>query len=292
MIGYVILIVIAVSLSGLVFVWLNLYTPIEERDCQQGVSIIIEEVGCDGNYITYTIKNQGRFTIDGVQLRAGEQGRLDKEDLNPDDLSFKNDSNDDGRLQPGETATYRYLFDSFRNSELEVQALEYFDNTPILCSNAVAVRPYTCDRCFNGDNENPGEIFDDYLPTPITVEGEMCGGATSGTYGGIGSNVIQNDGDHEVYALVERGPTGAGTCELSENYVLQVGGEIGTMIGDPNIDNQGGTCITENHTEYVGTFPMIDALNPFIFTSAAPACTGPSQLNNNVTIHALCIVEQ
>ena len=67
---YVLLIVTALSLSVIVFGFLQGIVPEEEESCPEGLGLIIKEVSCEsGDEIYVTFQNKGRFKIDGVYAR-------------------------------------------------------------------------------------------------------------------------------------------------------------------------------------------------------------------------------
>lgn len=80
MIAYVILISIALGLAAAVYAWLRYFPPIinEPVGCKEGTTISLENYSCtsDGNIIL-TIKNTGRFNIDGIIAKFGNDS--DKE---------------------------------------------------------------------------------------------------------------------------------------------------------------------------------------------------------------------
>ena len=77
MIGYVLLITGVIIIGGLVYAWLSSYVPRPMPECPDGVSLFIEEVNCnqDGNNyeINLSIKNNGRFDVDGYYIKASEE---------------------------------------------------------------------------------------------------------------------------------------------------------------------------------------------------------------------------
>ena len=58
MIGYVLLISIAVALSTAVFFYLKLYLPDEKPDCYQDINLVIEGVSPTGNVVNENEVNQ------------------------------------------------------------------------------------------------------------------------------------------------------------------------------------------------------------------------------------------
>ncbi|MFA6023448.1 MAG: archaellin/type IV pilin N-terminal domain-containing protein [Candidatus Pacearchaeota archaeon] len=72
MVGYVILIVIAVSLAVMVYAWLQLQLPKEKPECSENVAVIIKDFSCntENKLINLTIQNKGYFNIEGINLRV------------------------------------------------------------------------------------------------------------------------------------------------------------------------------------------------------------------------------
>ena len=69
-VGYVLLIVIAISLSILVFAWLKGYIIKPEKTCPDGISISLDDYSCADKVINLTLKNTGYFNIDGYLVRV------------------------------------------------------------------------------------------------------------------------------------------------------------------------------------------------------------------------------
>jgi flagellin-like protein len=89
-VSYVLLIVIAVSLSVAVYAWLKVYIPKNTVECEDGVSLIIKDYSCDttSNKLTITFQNKGLYDIDGVYIKIANtsQGNtiyLPEPQLNP-----------------------------------------------------------------------------------------------------------------------------------------------------------------------------------------------------------------
>lgn len=74
-VGYVILIIIAVTLAGLVYGWLKLQVPKDKLSCPDSVGIIIKDYACNtgSKTVNITIENRGYFNIDGINARASNQ---------------------------------------------------------------------------------------------------------------------------------------------------------------------------------------------------------------------------
>ena len=68
MIEYVLLIVIVITMSSIVFVWMKTYVPKDDIKCQEGVSVYISDLKCyskdGGYYLDLKIKNKGNYKND------------------------------------------------------------------------------------------------------------------------------------------------------------------------------------------------------------------------------------
>jgi len=74
MIGYVLLIVGAIVMAGLVYGWMRSYVPRETVECPDGVSVFIKEASCtleNSKYIlNLSLENRGRFNVEGYFIKA------------------------------------------------------------------------------------------------------------------------------------------------------------------------------------------------------------------------------
>jgi cysteine-rich repeat protein len=85
MIGYVLLIVIAIVMSMVVFQFIRTYVPKDIFQCPDGVSVFIQETiyNCDTEKLNVTIKNNGRFNVAGyfIHTTTSPEQELATEDL-------------------------------------------------------------------------------------------------------------------------------------------------------------------------------------------------------------------
>jgi hypothetical protein len=71
LIGYIILITIALVMGAIIFVWIKSYVPTASLSCQDGVSISVRSFQYDcKRSLNITIKNTGRFSITGYYIHA------------------------------------------------------------------------------------------------------------------------------------------------------------------------------------------------------------------------------
>lgn len=71
-ISYVLLIAISIALSIIVYRWIKTYVPSEMAKCQEGTSFFVKSFhyNCTTGVLNLTIKNNGRFGIDGFYIRG------------------------------------------------------------------------------------------------------------------------------------------------------------------------------------------------------------------------------
>lgn len=87
MIGYVLLIVGAVVMGGVIYGWLQSYVPQETLECPDGVSLFIKDAKCasegTGYKLNLSLFNNGRFQVDGyfVKVAYNENQEIATEDI-------------------------------------------------------------------------------------------------------------------------------------------------------------------------------------------------------------------
>ena len=71
-IGYILLVSIAIIVSILVYQWIRTYVPSETLECQEGVSVSLREYSydCDLDQLNLTLRNSGRFNLAGYFIKA------------------------------------------------------------------------------------------------------------------------------------------------------------------------------------------------------------------------------
>jgi hypothetical protein len=134
LIGYVLLVVGIMVVSVIVYNWLQTYVPKEGAECPDSASILIKDVNCYNNLsgsatdnlkLSLTIKNNGRFNLDGFFIHATnsseqELATIDLVQYLPRSIAgteiklFK-----DGRepLKPGEEESYLFTTQDYSNFE-------------------------------------------------------------------------------------------------------------------------------------------------------------------------------
>ena len=74
MIGYVILITVAVVMGVFVYQWIKTYVPIDGLDCPEGTSLFIKDANCvivgSSLELNLSFRNNGRFDVAGYFIHA------------------------------------------------------------------------------------------------------------------------------------------------------------------------------------------------------------------------------
>ena len=71
LVGYVLLVALAISLSIMVYYWLRTYVlPSQPRLCPDGVSLIVDAYSCQAGSFNLSLRNKGLFNVDGFIVRG------------------------------------------------------------------------------------------------------------------------------------------------------------------------------------------------------------------------------
>lgn len=154
MVGYVLLIAIAISISAAVFFYLKLYLPDERPECDVDIKLTIDSVTCTWNTpinpnsvnVRLNVTNRGLFKIEGAYIKIGDYDRAFRDDLNPDLTLVSSCNANAAVLNPGEKfcEVFPYNLVPAKAQEVSVQPIIWIDNKPVLCPNAIASKVITC----------------------------------------------------------------------------------------------------------------------------------------------------
>jgi hypothetical protein len=161
MMGYVLLIVIAIVIAVLVYIFLQLYLPKDRAECRQGITITIDDLECDiaNNKLNIQMTNRGLFTVDRVQIRVGDEGRIAKDLINGvgvDDYKFRMpcdtgvDPECDNPVQyyeellPNWFSSGEFSYASAGTKEVEVQPAMLIEGELVLCEQSTVSKIVVC----------------------------------------------------------------------------------------------------------------------------------------------------
>lgn len=70
MIGYVLLVSIAIAMGGVMYAWMKSYVPSDSLECPRGVSLYLEDYyyNCTTSTLSLSIKNNGLFDLAGYYV--------------------------------------------------------------------------------------------------------------------------------------------------------------------------------------------------------------------------------
>jgi len=146
-VGYVLLVLIAISLSSFVFFYLKTYLPKEKPVCPDDISLIVQGYSCSPAQINLTLLNKGLFSVDAAYLRIGPVGSRVKQQINQNDLFFGVIEGQKG-LIPGKAFSKVYTSQSITSGtlELEVQPAVFTGKGDelALCDKAVITQTINC----------------------------------------------------------------------------------------------------------------------------------------------------
>ncbi|MCU0642310.1 MAG: hypothetical protein MUF61_01895 [archaeon] len=151
-VGYVLLIIIALGLSALVFTYMKVIVPKEKVQCPEGISIIVQDYSCvrelGRTTLNLTLSNRGLFNIDGAFIRFGKQEQKIKEQINKGPQFYLYNSTKGIGLPPGGVYSpsfdVNYLVDSTDTYGVEIIPAIMKDNKPVLCETAIISQPIAC----------------------------------------------------------------------------------------------------------------------------------------------------
>lgn len=156
MVGYVILVVIAIALSVAVYSFLKSYVPVDMIECPVDMSLIVQNYSCynsgDGYKLQLVLTNKGLFNINAAYLRLGPENRKVKFLVN-DALAHNGVYLfDNNVLNPGQSITTqaydvsRFVQPVGGNYGLEVQpAIFKGENIKLaLCANSIITQTIVC----------------------------------------------------------------------------------------------------------------------------------------------------
>ena len=158
MVGYVLLVIIAVGLSVLVYSFLSLYTPKEKFTCEGDISLVVQDYSCDSptGILNITLLNKGLFKVDAVYVRASNSSRqvrtiLPKLGMPAASANSKQNLiiNGSSGLQPDESIKLRYNTDEVVKHNpgqytLEIQPALISKGQISLCKNSIINPPIDC----------------------------------------------------------------------------------------------------------------------------------------------------
>lgn len=149
-VGYVLLIAVAISMSVIVYYFINSYVPKQATsDCPSSTSMIISNYKCDPNNkeINLSLQNKGLFDIDGIIIRISNLS--DGDGIPAKELSYNNgsatiktstiyfDNLADLTLHPSDIFVKIYNYQSHNNiNKIQIIPFKFYKGESLLCGDA------------------------------------------------------------------------------------------------------------------------------------------------------------
>ena len=147
-VGYTLLIVIALSLSIMVYSFLKVYVPKETVSCKEDTVIILQDYGCSAQTkeLNLTLLNKGLFKVDAAYVRFGNATQKIKTQINENSFLMYGPENVPG-LNPGESFFSSYssnLITSPGEYGLEIQPVIIMDKKLVVCEKGLITQLIQC----------------------------------------------------------------------------------------------------------------------------------------------------
>ena len=201
MVGYVLLIVIAISLSIIVYIWIQKYIPKQAGECEDGVSLSVEDYCMYKNLagipimVQVSVKNRGLFNVDGFFIRESNDTGKAIYPMN------NNETAGVGRVYLPGFRPNQYYCGSFNDTEkyntitnIEIEPFKIKGKDVILCDKSIVnikVGDYECVKslCEGGASDGSPPEIDNIIedgsalyPVTVGAYGYSCAWGPSGTY--------------------------------------------------------------------------------------------------------------
>lgn len=153
MVGYALLVVIAIALAAVVYPYLKARLPIQQVQCPADLSISIEEAQCNRADWSLTVKllNRGLFNISGAYIRFAESERTVRQQINENKELYLLGGLNPRPLGPGEeTSRLTYSIGSQNNLPtdasfvVEVQPAIFKKGALVPCANKIITQTIPC----------------------------------------------------------------------------------------------------------------------------------------------------
>ncbi len=152
MVGYALLVVIAIGLAAIVYPFLKARLPVERVECPADLSLSIDDVSCNRADHSLTIKllNRGLFNVTGAYIRFAESDRTVRPQVNPGKEIYLTGLNPTP-LGPGQYTPYlTYPIGNLTSLPpngtfiVEVQAAIFKKGVLVPCANKIITQTINC----------------------------------------------------------------------------------------------------------------------------------------------------
>lgn len=147
-VGYTILIIIALAMAGSVYTFLKVYIPKAQPQCQEDINLIIQDYNCSNSVLSIEITNKGLFNADAAYIRLGKAESKIRQQINANDVLFTKAAPPYYGLNPGEKFSKNYSVSAIVSESgkynLEIEPAVLQNNRYILCTSSIIVQEIEC----------------------------------------------------------------------------------------------------------------------------------------------------
>jgi len=277
MVGYVLLVVFAVIMGGIVFAWLKTYVPAEGLNCPDGTSLFLKELtfSDSASQLNLTVKNNGRFNIAGYFIYASNDS---SQELSVIDLSaYLNESlggkkfgssvvfilNGENFLKPGDQATNIFDIPAEMGKPYSIRVIPVRYQTEknrerfVSCSEAVVNQvvgepiaeciqedvSVTCGTWICGNRINNCGNSVSCPPDNCSISGQVCNstGSCVAPVPNCGNSIL-NAGEGCDDGNTNTGDGCSGTCTVESGYSCSSQPSVCILLCGNGVINSGEAC--------------------------------------------------
>ncbi len=147
-VAYVMLVIIGISLAILVYGFMVRFLPGREPECPDGISLMVVDYECSANNFNLTVRNTGRFSLDGQIVRVYNDTGHRQEITDQSTRFFGGDKYECGaELNPGEECfpdNEKFTYFPTDINRIEIVPLKIVDGRTTLCDNAKMSQEVEC----------------------------------------------------------------------------------------------------------------------------------------------------
>jgi hypothetical protein len=134
LVSYVLLISLAVVMAGTVFAYLKFYAekPLAEKSCPE-VSLIIQDYSCLNKTLSLSVRNQGRFDVEGYIIKIND-GKASQS------LDYKGSNYIIASISPGMDLKKEFDYSEYGSiKSVEIEPFRGKDKygNPMLCEKSI-----------------------------------------------------------------------------------------------------------------------------------------------------------
>lgn len=147
-VGYTLLIIIALAMAGSIYAFLKVYVPKAQPQCPEDINLVVQDYNCSASVLSLQITNRGLFNVDAAYIRLGKSESKIRPQINANSVLFIKSTPPYSGLNPGEIFSKDYsvagIVTEAGKYTLEVEPAILQNNKYILCKNSIMTQEIDC----------------------------------------------------------------------------------------------------------------------------------------------------